>query len=118
MLTIEDPQVLAATLEPWPALETLDFVRIRAGLPQHSGLHLMGDADSPTQAGIWECTPGVFDYTFPDHELCKIVRGEVLLTDPQGRSQRLGPGGILITRRGDMLRWDIRQTVRKVFLTW
>ena len=118
MLTIEDPQVQAATLEAWPALETLDFVQVRAGSPRHAGLHLMGDADSPTQAGIWECTPGVFDYTFPDHELCKIVSGEVLLTDPQGHSRHLGPGGILITQRGDTLTWDIRQTVRKVFLTW
>ncbi len=118
MLTIDDPEVIAASLEPWPALETLDFVRVRAGTPQHSGLHLMGDADSPTQAGVWECSPGVFDYTFPDNELCKIVSGEVLLTDPHGNTRRLASGGILITERGDTLTWDIRQTVRKVFLTW
>lgn len=118
MLIIEDPQVLAATLQPWPALETLDFVKVRAGQPRHSGTHLLGDADSATQAGVWECTPGVFDYTFPDHELCRIVSGEVLLTGPQGETRRLGPGGILITQRGDTLTWDIRQTVRKVFLTW
>lgn len=118
MLTIDDPQALAAALEPWTPLEALDFVRVRAGSPRHAGLHLLGNADSATQAGIWECTPGVFDYTFPDHELCKIVRGEVVLTDPQGRSQHLGPGSILITRSGDTLTWDIRQTVRKVFLTW
>ena len=118
MLTIDDPQAMAAALAPWPVLESLDFVKVRAGTPQHAGTHLLGDADSPTQAGVWECTPGVFDYTFPDHEMCKIVSGDVVLTDPQGHSHRIGPGAVLITQRGDTLTWDIRKTVRKVFLTW
>lgn len=118
MLTIDDLQAMATPLAPWSTLESLDFVKVRVGTPQHAGAHLLGDADSPTQAGVWECTPGVFDYTFPDHELCKIVSGDVVLTDPQGHSRRLGPGTILITQRGDTLTWDIRQTVRKVFLTW
>ena len=118
MLTINDSQAMAAQLEAWPDLETLDFVKILGGAPRHAGLHLMGNANSATQAGVWECTPGRFDYTFPDNELCKIVSGEVLLTDAQDQRRRLGPGDMLITHRGDIVNWDVRQTVRKVFLTW
>ena len=50
-------------LEPWPPLEELPFVNVLDGNPVHEGRFDLGGFGMRTMAGVWQCTPGKFDYT-------------------------------------------------------
>ncbi len=52
-------------LEPWPPLNDLPFAEVLEGDPVHSGRFDLGGFGTRTMAGVWQCTPGKFAYTYP-----------------------------------------------------
>ncbi len=106
--------VLAATLKPlgpWPPAGTAT-----SGDPHAFGLEFSNDEHAET--GIWECTPG----SFPSRrqgtaELMHFVAGDATLTDDAGGSHTLGPGSVIFLPDGWSGAWEIRQTVRKTYVT-
>lgn len=67
--------------------------------------------------GVWECQPGgwpVLDR--PDTEFTYIISGRALLTDESsGQVIEISSGDLVILPPGWTGRWDILDTVRKVY---
>lgn len=86
-----------------------------SGDPQVSVAEIFNDGKS--QAGVWQCTPGGWSVNDrPDTETATILSGKGVITDNSGRKTDIGPGSIVTLPRGWTGRWDITETVRKVYV--
>ena len=97
----------------------LDPIGPRAGAdvgdPQVS-LHTIFNQGS-IHVGVWECTPGgwaIEDRS--DTETASIVSGRGVITDADGSTRALVPGAIVTLPVGWSGRWDISETLRKIFV--
>ncbi|MCG2575108.1 cupin domain-containing protein [Acinetobacter sp. ME22] len=67
--------------------------------------------------GIWECQPGgwpVIDRK--DTEFCYIISGKATLTDERtGEKRDVTEGDLIILPVGWTGRWDVTETVRKIY---
>jgi len=71
-------------IEAWPPLpETFD-ITILEGTPTQAGRVDYGSLDGPIVGGVWECTPGKFEFNYTSDELATILDGEVKITDESG----------------------------------
>lgn len=70
--------------------------------------------------GIWECRPGgwpVIDRD--DTEVAFILEGRATLTDSSTRSTvHVAPGDLLVLPIGWTGRWDVTETVRKIYVIY
>ena len=62
-------------VDPWPPFDDLPFITTTEGNPQHSGRFDQGGFGARTMVGVWECTPGKFEYTYPGDEICTLLIG-------------------------------------------
>ena len=108
---------VADALETWPFEGAASDYKIVRGNPRASGRLDIGTGEGRRRLGIWSCTEGVFECTEQGDELQTIIRGRVILTDADGESIECVPGDSIYTRKGERLRWDIRESVTKVFFT-
>jgi uncharacterized protein len=70
-----------------------------------------------SEVGVWECTPGGWPIrNRSDTEICHIVLGRAVLTGDDGARQELGPGDTAVLPVGWSGRWDVVETVRKVYV--
>ena len=70
------------------------------------------------QVGIWECTPGGWAIVDrPNTEIVHLLRGAARITDADGTVHELVAGSALVLPRGWSGRWDITETVRKLYVT-
>ena len=89
-----------------------------SGSPQTATRVLHASADGTLVVGIWECTPGGWSIVDrPDTEVIHLLAGRARITDADGTVHELGPGDAMILPRGWSGRWDISETVRKLFMT-
>jgi len=102
-------------LTPWPPLAELPFAKVLAGNPVHSGRFDLGGFGKRTMAGVWECTPGSFEYTYPGDEICTLISGRISVVDERGKTHTYGPGDTFYTRKGEVAIWTVLETVRKIF---
>ena len=114
-MTTSSAQVLsqsvsAAALAPMP----LDPAQVVDGDPQASATILWQSEDGKQCNGVWECTPGVFDYVHTDETAC-VVAGSVTVTPEGAAPIELGPGDVVFFPEGSRTRWDVHETVRKAF---
>lgn len=100
---------LSADLEDWGPRVGAD-----SGSPHMSGrLFYEGGG---VQIGIWECTPGGWSIeNRPDHETVQILSGQARLTNADQTSVELTAGDVLTLPKGWSGRWDIVETVRKLY---
>ena len=78
---------------------------------------LWTSADGLLEIGVWECTPGRFTAARETNsETCHIVSGRVSLHGPNGHSQEVGPGEILVLPKGWRGEWTIHETTRKLYI--
>ena len=98
------PQILSAPLQP---------VEVGAGDPPQ-WIWEWGDAQ--VEVGIWECAPGVLHGPNPDiDEMMFMVSGRATITHDDGEFD-LVPGTLWATPRHWPNRWDVHQTVRKLYV--
>ncbi|WP_175839110.1 cupin domain-containing protein [Burkholderia anthina] len=73
--------------------------------------------DAAGNLGIWECQPGGWPVVDrPDTEFTVILSGRANLTDDaSGDVVEIGAGDLVILPPGWTGRWDIIETVRKVY---
>ena len=102
-------------LEPWPPLGELPFVKVLEGDPVHEGRFDLGGFGTRTMAGVWQCTPGKFEYTYPGDEICTLLKGKIHVTEQDGTTHTYTAGDIFYTNKGEKVTWVIEETVRKVF---
>ena len=67
--------------------------------------------------GVWECTPGGWTIADrPDTETMLLLRGAVTITPLGGEPVDLEEGDVVVLPRGWSGRWDVTETVRKLFV--
>ncbi len=86
-----------------------------AGDPIESVLELYDDGI--TSAGIWACTPGSWPSSKDGiGELMHFVAGHGWITDADGTRHEIVPGAVRYFPDGWSGRWDVDETVRKVYV--
>ena len=86
------------------------------GEPQTSTL-VVHDAP-PVQVGVWECTPGGWSIDDrPNTEIVHVLSGRATITDADGATRELVAGTALVLPAGWSGRWDIHETLRKLYVT-
>jgi uncharacterized cupin superfamily protein len=103
-------KVSDASLDPFPI--PADWVI--DGDPKATALILWRSADGKHANGIWECTPGAFNWTHTD-ETATLVAGRVTVTPEGGEPIEIAAGDVVFFPEGMTTRWDVRETVRKAF---
>jgi uncharacterized cupin superfamily protein len=85
------------------------------GDPQISGRAF--DTGGDVKAGIWESQPGGWPVVNrEDTETCYILSGRATITDAAtGESYDVSAGDVIIQPRGWSGRWDVKETIRKVY---
>jgi uncharacterized cupin superfamily protein len=109
---IFDAQILAVQLpgrEPHP-------VGHDSGC-EAAGVELFNDG--VVETGVWECTPG----TFPSakdgiSEIMHFVAGDATITSSDGTTHEIRPGSTFVAPDGWRGEWEIRHTVRKLYVIW
>ena len=103
--------VLDGALEPTGARAGAD-----QGDPQTSGIEFF--QGHGVSVGVWECTPGGWAITDrPDTETMLLLSGRVTITPVDGEAVELEEGDVFVLPRGWSGRWDITETVRKLYVS-
>ena len=102
-------------LEEWPAMSDLPFIKVLEGDPKHYGRFDLGGFTTRTSAGVWECTEGRFEYTYPGDEIATVLSGLIRLVDENGTAHEYGPGDTFYTSKGETVTWHVVEKVRKIF---
>jgi uncharacterized cupin superfamily protein len=101
---------MAAQLDPMP----IPTEWVVDGSPEASATLLWRSDDGKHASGIWECSPGTFNWTHTD-ETATILAGRVTVTAEGGDPIELGPGDLAFFPEGTTARWQVHETVRKSF---
>ena len=99
----------------WPPMEELPSINVLEGDPIHSGRFDVGNFCMRTMIGIWECTPGKFEYTCPGDEICTLLHGRIQLICEDGKVHDYVAGDTFYTRKGEVATWIVIKTVKKIF---
>ena len=116
-ISILPPSIAASEADLFGPLEdTGPRVGADAGAPM-TRTRVLLDA-GPLQAGIWECTPGGWSITNrPTTEIVHILWGTARITDVSGAVRVLTAGSVCVLPLGWSGRWDIDESIRKVYVT-
>lgn len=105
-------------LQALPPLKDNPAYEVLRGDPRASIRFELGQMDSLLRAGIWRCTEGAFRCVESGDELQTIRAGRLRIERPDGSSSTFGVGDSFVTRRGEVLIWDVLEDVEKVFFTY
>jgi uncharacterized cupin superfamily protein len=87
------------------------------GEPIESELELYNDGH--VEVGVWECTSGEFPSVKDGiTEQMLFLSGDATIVGDDGTKYEIGPGVVIVTPDGWKGRWEIRQTVRKIYTIW
>ncbi len=102
--------VLDGALEPLGPRAGFD-----SGDPQTSGIIFF--EGHGVSVGVWECTPGGWTIVDrPNTETMMLIDGEVTITPLDGEAVELGEGDVFVLPKGWSGRWDVSETVRKLYV--
>ncbi|MBT5227861.1 MAG: DUF861 domain-containing protein [Proteobacteria bacterium] len=104
-------------LEHWPFENKASDYVIVQGNPVASGRIDYVSPDGSSRLGIWRCTEGVLDCNELGDELQTILQGRLILTLGDEPPIECARGDSVFTRKGQRVRWEIRETVIKLFHT-
>ena len=94
-----------------------DPLGVTDGEPHASVLGLYHD--EVAESGVWEVTPGRFageNTGFAEH--MHVLCGDATVTSDDGTTVELRPGVTFVARPGWRGHWDVRTTVRKIYVIW
>ena len=75
------------------------------------------ETDDAVRAGIWECEPGGWPVESRETtETCYILSGRAVITDAStGETFEVSAGDVIVQPQGWSGRWDVQETIRKVW---
>ena len=84
-------------------------MNVLEGNPEHQGRFDLGGFGMRTMAGVWQCTPGKFEYTYPGDEICTLLAGKIHVTEQDGTTHTYTAGDIFYTSKGEQVTWVIEE---------
>ena len=104
-------------VETWPPFPAEDILE---GDPAHKGAVLYRDPTKRASYGIWECPPGKFRLDYgPMTEMIHVLSGRGSITNVETNEEtRLEPGTRAIVPVGAVVIWDVKETLRKVYVAY
>ena len=86
-----------------------------SGDPQTSGITFF--SGHGVEVGVWECTPGGWAIVDrPTTETMMLLGGTAVITPADGEPVELGEGDVFVLPKGWSGRWDVTETVRKLYV--
>lgn len=76
------------------------------------------DKDKHVEAGVWECSPGVWKRQVLQAELCHFVSGHAFFTPEDGTIIEIKAGDAVFFPPNSRGVWDVRETIRKMYVTF
>jgi uncharacterized cupin superfamily protein len=98
-------------LEPWP----IPADQVRAGNPTARGNVIARADDRRAITGVWECTPGSFDWDYTWDETITVLAGRVTIEEASGASRTFKAGDVVHFPLGLHATWTVHETVRKFY---
>lgn len=102
------------------ALETCAVVppeAVLSGEAQETGALHYESKGGKFLIGTWECTPYAETLSYPDtSEFCVVLSGRVALTDLSGKTEEFGAGDYYIVPKGYEGRFEVLETLRKIYV--
>lgn len=100
------------------ALKAMPIPRkdIVSGNPAGRGVVLAESKDGRYSAGIWSCTPGVFNWEYTGDETCTILSGEAEVKIKGSGLRRFGAGDIVCFSKGLKTQWTVKKKILKTFV--
>jgi uncharacterized cupin superfamily protein len=74
--------------------------------------------DKQIEAGVWECSPGIWRRQVRQAELCHFVSGYAFFTPEGGDKFEIKAGDAVFFPPGSQGVWDVRETIRKSYVTF
>jgi len=71
-----------------------------------------------SEAGIWECTPGIWTRLVMDAEISSFVKGHALFHPEDGETIDIKAGDTVYFDNNSKGTWEVLETVRKAYLTF
>ena len=102
-------------LEAWPGFDELPYAKTVEGDPVQSGRFDSGGLGMRTMTGVWACTEGSFEYTYPGDEICTLLEGRIRLVSADGESHEFTAGDTFYNSKGEVWNWTVIEPVRKIF---
>ena len=110
---IDVANIPSTELEDWgPVPQPISEI-----VSQLSGLVLNENADG-SEAGIWECTPGIWTRLVMDAEISSFVKGHALFHPEEGETIEIKAGDSVYFDNNSKGTWEVIETTRKVYLTY
>ncbi len=95
----------------------LENEKIIEGEPTETGFNYFTDTTGKLTAGVWECTPCTTQIdSYAVDEFCYILKGCVVLTDGDGRSETFREGSCFVIPKGMECTWHMPETTRKYYV--
>jgi len=69
-------------------------------------------------AGVWECSPGTFDWDYDAEETCTIIKGEASVRVRGGEMVDFRAGDLVHFRKGMKTRWTVKKKILKTFVLY
>lgn len=99
---LQDDGAIASSLDPVPC--------------RASSLPVQVEGAGDNRTGLWECTPGRFSRHLANAEIMHILAGACTFTPEGGETREIRAGDTLFFPANTRGVWDIRETVRKVYV--
>lgn len=99
-----------------PVIEYSPLPAFEANEPAVAGAHEFAPV-AGANVGIWEMPPGIAQFD-DEEELFVVISGAATLTFVKtGETIEIGPGSIVRLYDGQQTRWNVRETIRKVYVS-
>lgn len=111
-------KISATNSIPSASLDGLGPVGIPLSEPscQLRGLKKVIPGKESTDTGIWECSPGKFRRQIVAGEVMHILAGECTFTNEEGEVTHIKAGDSLFFPPNTTGVWDIKSTLRKIYV--
>lgn len=83
-----------------------------------AGLTLWKDEETAAESGIWQCTPGPSYWELETNEFVHVLGGRMTVTEDGGSPVDLGPGDTVVFPMGWKGKWQIHETLRKLYVIY
>jgi len=84
------------------------------GRPETRSRELARSHDRTSQARVWDCTAGRFNWHYTQDETLVVLDGEAFITNGDGKEHRIGAGDIVFFPAGTSSKWHVPEYIRKV----